>query len=131
MPNTTIQTPSKKSQPHSTAKIGKHTRPSSSSKSKYAHKARVNANKPKAVVKQGPVNSYTSVCCNVPATKKACVRVGKKEALLQGLGSWRCSGCKKACRVSVSKATAHTPLVLAVDVRATELPAVNPVVPRG
>ncbi len=40
----------------------------------------------------------------MPATKPACVRVDKKKALEQGLGSWRCSGCHKACKVTVSKA---------------------------
>lgn len=44
-----------------------------------------------------PMYSYTSVCCSVQATKTPCVKVGKKEALLQGLGSWRCSACRKSC----------------------------------
>lgn len=33
------------------------------------------------------------------------MRVGKKDALVQGLGSWRCTVCKKPCKVTVSKAT--------------------------
>src|SRR5208282_4175653 len=110
MPNTTIQ----KTQAETGSSRSNFTRtkkPSTTStsrppkgKSKYAQKARVKANKPKAIAKQGPVNSYLSVCCGVPATKKACVRVDKKEALVQGLGSWRCTGCTKPCKVTVSKA---------------------------
>lgn len=111
MPNTTIQQTQAKtgSSRLSSTRTNKPSTTSTSrrpkGKSKYAHKARVNANKPKAVVKQGPVKSYTSVCHGAPATKPACVRVGKKDALVQGLGSWRCTVCKKPCKVTVSKAT--------------------------
>jgi hypothetical protein len=55
-------------------------------------------------VKRGPVKGYESKCCSLPAIKTACVRVDKKKALEQGLGKWRCSGCHKACKVTVSKA---------------------------
>lgn len=74
-------------------------------KSKYAKKARGNARKaPVAAKPRGPVNDYTSVCCSVPAIKKACVAVSKKDALTQTLGKFRCSACKKRCKVTVSKA---------------------------
>lgn len=74
-------------------------------KSKYAKKARINAKRASVAVKpKGPVNIYTSVCCGVPAVKKACVAVSKKDALTQTLGKFRCSGCKKRCKVAVSKA---------------------------
>jgi hypothetical protein len=56
-----------------------------------------------AVKPKGPVNTYTSVCCSVPATKTPCVAVSKKDALVQGLGKFRCSACKKRCKVTVSK----------------------------
>jgi hypothetical protein len=36
--------------------------------------------------------------------KPACVQVDKKKALEQGLGSWRCKGCGKPCKVTVSTA---------------------------
>src|ERR1019366_9000959 len=71
-------------------------------KSRFAQKSRVKAKKPVAV-KRGPVNSYTSVCCSLPASKPGCTKVDKKKALEQGLGSWRCSGCRKATKVTVSK----------------------------
>jgi hypothetical protein len=71
-------------------------------KSRFAQKSRGNPKKPVAV-KRGPVNVYLSVCCGLPAVKPACVRVDKKKALEQGLGSWRCSGCHKAAKVTVGK----------------------------
>jgi hypothetical protein len=33
---------------------------------------------------------YVSACCGAQATKTPCVRVDKKAAETQGLGSWRC-----------------------------------------
>lgn len=73
-------------------------------KSRYANKARSNFKKaPVAAKPKGPVNAYTSVCCGVPAIKKACVAVSKKDALTQTLGKFRCSACKKRCKVTVSK----------------------------
>ena len=80
-----------------TSKVGR-------GKSRYANKARSNFKKaPVAAKPKGPVNTYTSVCCGVPATKKACVAVSKKDALTQTLGKFRCSACKKRCKVTVSK----------------------------
>lgn len=74
-------------------------------KSKYAKKARGNAKKaPVAAKPRGPVNDYTSECHGAPAIKKACVAVSKKDALTQTLGKFRCSACKKRCKVTVSKA---------------------------
>jgi hypothetical protein len=72
------------------------------SKSRFAQKSRGNPKGPVAV-KRGPVNSYTSVCCSLPAVKPGCIKVDKKKALEQGLGTWRCSGCHKATKVTVSK----------------------------
>lgn len=73
-------------------------------KSKFAQKSRANANKKTVAAKpRGPVNTYTSVCCGVPATKKPCVAVNKKDALTQTLGKFRCSACKKRAKVTVSK----------------------------
>jgi len=40
---------------------------------------------------------YTSVCCNITANKTPCVKVDKKTAETQGLGTFRCSGCRKPC----------------------------------
>jgi hypothetical protein len=52
-----------------------------------------------------PVFSYTSVCCSVQATKEPCTFVGKdsKEAETQGLGHFRCTGCRKSCKCTRSK----------------------------
>ena len=73
-------------------------------KSKYAKKARGNAKKaPVAAKPRGPVYTYTSECHGAPATKKACSATNKKDALLQGLGKFRCTECKKRCKVKVSK----------------------------
>lgn len=81
-------------------------------KSRYANKARSNFKKaPVAAKPKGPVNTYTSVCCGVPAIKKACVAVSKKDALTQTLGKFRCSACKKRCKVTVSKYKAPETLI--------------------
>src|ERR1700676_1417598 len=73
-----------------------------SGNSKYAQKSR---GKSKAPVSKprGPVNTYTSVCCSLPATKPAAASsvAGSKEKT--GLGHFRCTGCKKGCKVTVSK----------------------------
>lgn len=67
-----------------------------------------------------PAFAYVSVCCNVVAEKPACTSYGSvttripgglntvtvargKESETQGLGSWRCTGCRKPCTVSRSK----------------------------
>lgn len=62
-------------------------------------------NKPKfRVVKapDAPVFLYTSVCCEAIAAKKAClkdvdVKFEDREA---ALGSWRCTNCKRKCKVT-------------------------------
>ena len=94
-----------KFQQSSTQRNGKNSTSTSRphGKSKFAQKSRGKAKAPVAV-KRGPVLQYTSVCCSMPATKPACVKVDKKKALEQGLGSWRCTGCHKAAKVTVSKA---------------------------
>jgi len=79
-------------------------------KSRYAQKKN-RSTKPVAQKPVGPVNNYTSVCCKVLATKPRC---GQKETAInpetkkanevsKGLGKWRCSGCHKLCKVTVSK----------------------------
>jgi len=93
---------------NSTQRNGKSTNSTSRSKgkSRFAQKSRGNPKKP-VVVKRGPVKGYESKCCSLPAIKTACVRVDKKKALEQGLGKWRCSGCKKRCSVTVTKTQAE------------------------
>lgn len=54
------------------------------------------------VVKE-PVFTYTSLCCGERATKTPCVAVDKKAALEQGLGTFRCSKCRKACKCKRTK----------------------------
>lgn len=70
--------------------------------SKYSQKSRGKSKAPVAKPR-GPVNTYTSVCCSLPATKPAAASAvaGSKEKT--GLGHFRCSGCKKGCKVTVSK----------------------------
>jgi hypothetical protein len=62
-------------------------------------------------VKRGPVKSYTSVCCSLPASKPTAgqkemakdAETGKMKGQVKGLGHWRCSGCRKACKVTPQK----------------------------
>jgi hypothetical protein len=72
-------------------------------KSRYAQKARGKSQRPVAAKPRGPVNTYTSVCCSLPATKPAAASIiaGSKDRT--GLGHFRCSGCKKSAKVTVSK----------------------------
>ena len=96
------------SQSHSNPRSSQNTKPTSNShgKSKYAQKSRGKKNK--SVSKpRGIVNTYLSVCCSLPATKPpaaSSVAPGSKDK--NGLGKFRCSGCKKRCSVTVSKAKA-------------------------
>lgn len=85
--------------PQSTS--GTSTRPKG--KSRYAGKSRgkkfVKSGKP-----LGPTFTYTSICCSAPANKPACTKASKvKGATPQALGTWRCTQCKKVCKVTVSK----------------------------
>jgi hypothetical protein len=67
-----------------------------------------------APVAVGPSKQYLSVCCSAAATKPRCgtkvtvqdpeTRKTKDKPL--GLGHWRCSACKKVCKVTV-----HAPVV--------------------
>src|ERR1019366_1114936 len=79
-------------------------------KSRFAQKSRSKPHTKPVSKPRGPVNAYTSVCCSLPASKPGCAKVDKKKALEQGLGSWRCSGCRKACKVTVSKFKAAEPV---------------------
>src|ERR1035437_4375479 len=73
-------------------------------KSQFAQKSRSKRTTKPVSKPRGPVNAYTSVCCSLPATKPACIKTDKKKALEQSLGTWRCTGCRKTCKVTVSKA---------------------------
>ena len=65
----------------------------------------------KPSVRVGPVKAYTSVCCSLPAQKPRAGAVdavkdpetGKTKDKPKGLGHWHCSGCHKACKVTVGK----------------------------
>ena len=74
----------------------------------------------KPIVKRGPVKSYTSVCCSLPASKPRAgqkemardAETGKTKEVAKGLGKWRCTGCGKAARVTPRKpAPKETPRV--------------------
>jgi hypothetical protein len=70
---------------------------------------------------------YTSVCCSAPAQKPRAGAVdavkdpetGKTKDKPKGLGHWHCSGCHKACKVTVGKPEAKetfgTKLIAAAD----------------
>lgn len=47
-----------------------------------------------------PVFEYFSVCCTALATKAPCLKVSKKDAETNSLGTWRCTNCRKAAKVS-------------------------------
>ena len=68
-------------------------------------KLKIRPPKAKPVKISEPKFSYTSVCCNGAATKTACIFLGKdsKEAGTQGLGTWHCGACRKACKVTRSR----------------------------
>ena len=59
--------------------------------------------KTQRVQKGSPVYSYTSQCCNAPATKPPCQYLGSKEAATQGLGTFRCTNCHKVCTCKRTK----------------------------
>ena len=58
-------------------------------------------------VKRGPAKEYVSACCSAPATKPPCGTKtptkdpdsGKMKDKASGLGHFRCSQCRKACKV--------------------------------
>lgn len=58
--------------------------------------------------KKQPVNNYFSQCCSVLADKEPCAR--QPEDVKAGkfsestLGKWRCSKCRKSCKVTPVKA---------------------------
>lgn len=62
-----------------------------------------NRKKALPTLKGEPVFSYTSVCCTERATKTPCVKVDKKSAETQGLGTFRCGKCNKPCKVTRQK----------------------------
>ena len=72
-------------------------------------------------VKRGPAKEYISVCCSAPAQKPPCGTKtptkdpdsGKMKDKASGLGHFRCSQCKKACKVR-SQAPAPKEIVDAV-----------------
>lgn len=63
---------------------------------------------PVKLKKESPVFDYTSVCCQSPAKKKACV-IDKaldfkdRNKLEHSLGTWNCTNCRKACKVTRAK----------------------------
>jgi hypothetical protein len=60
--------------------------------------------KPLPKVKTGePKFLYVSTCCGERAIKEPCMAVDKKSALTQGLGTFRCPKCHKACKCGRSK----------------------------
>lgn len=70
--------------------------------SKYRNKQKSKVAK---VFKQGEIKfDYTSTCCGMPATKKACSK-GNGEPDDSGffqspLGTWNCGKCRRKCKVN-------------------------------
>jgi hypothetical protein len=56
--------------------------------------------KNRPILRERPIFSYTSKCCNVQATKTPLL---KSEGADGTLGSWRCSQCKKPCSCTRTK----------------------------
>lgn len=72
--------------------------------SKYKNKK--NAPIPRKLGK--PVFSYTSDCHSAPASKRPCLvddgtKFEDRNKLEHSLGTWKCSICRKTCKVSRSK----------------------------
>jgi hypothetical protein len=57
----------------------------------------------KSIAVTNPMFHYFSVCCNVQAEKRACVRVPVKERETNSLGKFRCGQCHKRCKVQRRK----------------------------
>ena len=106
-------------------------------RARWAKKAKPVAKAP--VVKRGPVKEYISACCSASATKPACgtkvasidPETGKpaKKDKATGLGHFRCSQCRKVCKVVPQAPKAkEQPKVVAVDMAAVELRVVARVV---
>lgn len=53
----------------------------------------------KPIQRGEPKFNYTSKCCNAQAVKPPVTAFGmdSEEAKTQGLGTWRCSQCRKKC----------------------------------
>ena len=87
----------------------------------------------KPSVRVGPVKVYTSVCCSLPAQKPRAGAVdavkdpetGKTKDKPKGLGHWHCSGCHRACKVTVgkpeAKETFDAKLIAAADLVIAEV----------
>ena len=65
----------------------------------------------KPTVRTGPTFEYISACCSLPASKPRCgaktptkdPETGKMKDQVKGLGHFRCSGCRKVCKVTPQK----------------------------
>jgi hypothetical protein len=74
--------------------------------SKYQGKKAAKSKKNEPIIKvrdeRAPAFLYTSECCGELAKKEACVidRGVKFEERKASLGKWRCSQCRRACKVT-------------------------------
>ena len=70
----------------------------------------------KPTVRTGPTFEYISACCSLPASKPRCgaktptkdPETGKMKDQVKGLGHFRCSGCRKVCKVTPQKPQGKT-----------------------
>jgi hypothetical protein len=58
----------------------------------------------KSVSLRNAVFAYVSACCSVLADKPSC------KDTAGALGKWRCSSCKKRCKVSPADKTKYLPV---------------------
>jgi hypothetical protein len=91
---------------------GSAQRPNDQSRSaKRARWAKRSKPVAKPVVRTGPVFEYISACCSLPASKPRCgaktptkdPETGRMKDQTKGLGHFRCSGCRKVCKVTPQK----------------------------
>ena len=72
--------------------------------SKYQNKKSNHKSKPvvKRVDSKAPIYLYHSICCGELAKKGACVAdtSAKFEERKASLGKWKCSQCRKSCKVT-------------------------------
>jgi hypothetical protein len=90
-------------------------------KSKFAQKSRSKKFvKPVSKPKE-PVSSYTSVCCSLPAKKPRAGELPAGSKVRLGLGHFRCTGCGKVAKVTVSKFKTSTEAPIDAAVTAVEV----------
>jgi hypothetical protein len=119
---------------------GSAQRPNDQSRSaKRARWAKRSKPVAKPVVRTGPVFEYISACCSLPASKPRCgaktptkdPETGRMKDQTKGLGHFRCSGCRKVCKVTPQKAAPKGSIAISVPDAVFPGPLTTPVLKEG